>query len=135
MWVDISAVLDDPSDPEWTKKAIKFFDDRLQGEDSSTWIPSVNHTSLHLLKPDSLVRYRGMVQDMFDPEFYLGVYEVEDKSSNMKTLKSGKYQDVASCSPTQKINLESRNNVTMNRQTYYCVPVPAENQWVKEISL
>lgn len=52
-----------------------------------------------------------------------------------QTLKSGKYQDVASCSPTQKINLESRNNVTMNRQTYYCVPVPAENQWVKEISL
>ena len=28
------------------------------------------------LRPDSLVRYRGMVQDIFDPEFYVGVYEV-----------------------------------------------------------
>ena len=28
------------------------------------------------LRPDSLVRYRGMVQDIFDPEFYVGVYDV-----------------------------------------------------------
>ena len=60
-------------------------------------IPSLNDTPLHILKPNSLVRYRCMIQDMFDPEFYLGIYEVEDKNTEEKTVKSGKYKDVAEC--------------------------------------
>ena len=34
----------------------------------------------------------------------------------------------------QDIKLESPRNVTMDRQTLYCVPVPGENDWVKQIS-
>jgi len=30
---------------------------------------------LDLLPPGTLVKYRGMVQDMLNPEFYLGVYQ------------------------------------------------------------
>ncbi|KAJ8025707.1 Mini-chromosome maintenance complex-binding protein [Holothuria leucospilota] len=122
----------DPHDAHWTDKVNEYFKKKLDGDDSSLSIPSVNHRSLHQLKPNSLVRFRGMVQDMYDPEFYLGVYEVEDTSTGTKMLKSGRYQDVASCLPNQKINIESRNNVTMDRQTYYCIPVPGENVWVKE---
>ena len=60
-------------------------------------IPSLNDTPLHNLKPNSLVRFRCMIQDMFDPEFYLGIYEVEDKKTGEKAMKSGKYKDVAEC--------------------------------------
>ena len=34
----------------------------------------------------------------------------------------------------ETINIESKNNVTMDRMTLYCVPVPGETQWVKTIS-
>ena len=38
-----------------------------------------------------------MVQDMFDPEFYLGSYEVKDKETQQTAMKSGKYKDIAEC--------------------------------------
>lgn len=33
-----------------------------------------------------------------------------------------------------QVDLNSRNTVTAERQTFYCVPIPGENAWVKEIS-
>ena len=60
-------------------------------------IPSLNDIPLHSLKPNSLVRLRCMIQDMYDPEFYLGLYEVEDNKTGAKTMRSGKYKDVAQC--------------------------------------
>ena len=38
-------------------------------------IPSLNHTPLERIKPNTVVRYRCMVQDMLEPEFYLAVYD------------------------------------------------------------
>ena len=49
----------------------------------STQVPSLNTVPLHCIPPNSLVRYRCMIQDMFDPELYLAVYEavnIKDKS-------------------------------------------------------
>lgn len=60
-------------------------------------IPSLNDTSLHSLKPNTLVRFRCMVQDMYDPEFYLGAYEVKDSVTGNTFVRSGKYKDVAEC--------------------------------------
>ncbi len=34
----------------------------------------------------TLVRLRCMVQDVFDPEYYMGVYELRHKSSREKVL-------------------------------------------------
>ncbi|XP_039243123.1 mini-chromosome maintenance complex-binding protein isoform X3 [Pipra filicauda] len=73
-----------------------------------------------------------MVQDMFDPEFYMGVYETVDPNTNARVLHFGKYRDVAECGPQQEIDLNSSQTVTSERQTLYCVPVPGESAWVKE---
>ncbi|TKS85290.1 Mini-chromosome maintenance complex-binding protein [Collichthys lucidus] len=37
-------------------------------------VPSLNDVPLHYLKPNSLVKFRCFIQDMFDPEFFMGVY-------------------------------------------------------------
>jgi hypothetical protein len=34
---------------------------------------------------------------MYDPEFYLGKYEVKDTVTGNTFLRSGKYKDVAEC--------------------------------------
>uniref|UniRef100_A0A4W6CXN6 Mini-chromosome maintenance complex-binding protein n=1 Tax=Lates calcarifer TaxID=8187 RepID=A0A4W6CXN6_LATCA len=93
-------------------------------------VPSLNDVPLHYLKPNSLVKFRCLIQDMFDPEFYMGVYETVDPSTKAKVLRCGKYKDVTECG----VDFNSRNTVTAERQTFYCVPIPGENPWVKDIS-
>ncbi|XP_041476433.1 mini-chromosome maintenance complex-binding protein-like [Lytechinus variegatus] len=130
--LDIVQSLFDAENKEWSNNVDGYFKNRLS--DFTAWqrIPSLNHTPLHTLKPNSLVRYRCMVQDMFDPEYYLGVYEVQDKANNTTFLRTGKYQDIAENTRDLEVNLESRRNVTCDRQTLYCVPVPGENNWIKQ---
>ncbi|XP_072280818.1 mini-chromosome maintenance complex-binding protein isoform X2 [Pyxicephalus adspersus] len=119
--------------PGWEEKVIDFFQEKIQ-EKQSCWVPSLNDVPLHYLKPNSLVRFRCMVQDMFDPEYYMGVYETLDHSNNARALHLGKYRDVADCTPQQEVDINSSRTVTSERQTFYCVPVPGESSWVKESS-
>lgn len=109
-----------------------YFSEKLKTKNASNWIPSLNDTALDSLRNNTLVRYRCMIQDMFDPEFYLGTYEVKDCATGNTGLKSGKYRDIVECSINQKIDLKSKNNVTMDRMTLYCVPIPGEAEWVKK---
>ncbi|KAM9345446.1 mini-chromosome maintenance complex-binding protein [Symphorus nematophorus] len=119
------------SDPNsgWEAKAVEFFKDQLKEKDAHTWVPSLNDVPLHYLKPNSLVKFRCLIQDMFDPEFYMGVYETVDPSTKTKVLRCGKYKDVTECG----VDFNSASTVTAERQTFYCVPIPGENPWVKEI--
>lgn len=61
----------------------------------------------------------------------MGEYEVSDVNTKATSMKSGKYKDIAECAKHQEINTDSENNVTMERQTLYCVPIPGETDWVK----
>ncbi|KAK5882086.1 hypothetical protein CesoFtcFv8_020709 [Champsocephalus esox] len=112
----------------WEAKAVEFFKDHLKEKDAQTWVPSLNDVPLHYMKPNSLVKFRCLIQDMFDPEFYMGAYEAVDPSTKAKVLKCGKYKDVMECG----VDLNSKNTVTAERQTFYCVPIPGESPWVKE---
>ncbi|KFV01970.1 Mini-chromosome maintenance complex-binding protein, partial [Pterocles gutturalis] len=128
---------------DWEKKVTEYFKEKLKENNAANWVPSLNDVPVHYLKPNSLVKFRCMVQDMFDPEFYMGVYETVDPNTNARVLHFGKYRDVAECGVsytsymnfemTQK-NFNSSQTVTLERQTFYCVPVPGESAWVKEIS-
>ncbi|XP_040033705.2 mini-chromosome maintenance complex-binding protein [Gasterosteus aculeatus] len=112
----------------WEAKAVEFFKDHLNEKDAHTWVPSLNDVPLHYLKPNSLVKFRCLIQDMFDPEFYMGVYEAVNPSTRDKVLRCGKYKDVTECG----VDFNSKNTVTAERQTFYCVPIPGESPWVKE---
>ncbi|XP_034465077.1 mini-chromosome maintenance complex-binding protein [Hippoglossus hippoglossus] len=112
----------------WEAKAVEFFKERLKEKEAQTWVPSLNDIPLHYLKPNTLVKFRCLIQDMFDPEFYMGAYETVDPSSKAKVLRCGRYKDVTECG----VDFNSRNTVTAERQTFYCVPIPGENPWVKD---
>ncbi|KAA0717965.1 Mini-chromosome maintenance complex-binding protein [Triplophysa tibetana] len=115
------------SSPDWEKKVVDYFKEKLKSNDTHTWVPSLNDVPLHYLKSNSLVKFRCMVQDMFDPEYFMGVYEINDPTSNTKLVKCGKYKDVTDCG----VDFNSRNTVTSERQTFYCVPIPGESQWIR----
>eukprot|EP00357_Protocruzia_adherens_P032987 CAMPEP_0115038970 /NCGR_PEP_ID=MMETSP0216-20121206/43726_1 /TAXON_ID=223996 /ORGANISM="Protocruzia adherens, Strain Boccale" /LENGTH=593 /DNA_ID=CAMNT_0002419473 /DNA_START=108 /DNA_END=1889 /DNA_ORIENTATION=+ len=76
-----------------------------------------------------LVCYRGMIQDMLETEYFIGLFA--DKSEASKFYPT-KYLDDASLSasiPNDKISMENPKNVTMERQPLFCTNTPAENQW------
>ncbi|KAG8135549.1 hypothetical protein E2320_008582 [Naja naja] len=115
--------------PEWERKVTEYFKEKLKENNATNWVPSLNDVPLHYLKPNSLVKFRCMVQDMFDPEFYMNVYETVDTVSKSRVMHFGKYRDVAECGPHQEIDLNPKQIVTSDRQTFYCVPVPGESAW------
>ncbi|NWZ92657.1 MCMBP protein, partial [Nesospiza acunhae] len=82
---------------DWEKKVTEYFKEKLKENNATNWVPSLNDVPVHYLKPNSLVKFRCMVQDMFDPEFYMGVYETVDPNTNARVLHFGKYRDVAEC--------------------------------------
>lgn len=114
------------------EKVREFFSSRLQKSEALQRVPSLNDIPSHLLKSKSLVRFRCMVQDMFDPEFYLALYETVNKADNSSKLQCGMYQDVFSYPENVELRLESPRNVTKERQTFYCVPIPGETEWAKK---
>ncbi|KAF6725600.1 Mini-chromosome maintenance complex-binding protein [Oryzias melastigma] len=124
-----AAAQDSPS-PGWEKAVVEFFKEQLKEKSAQSLVPSLNDVPLHYLKPNSLVKFRCFIQDMFDPEFYMGAYEAVDGATHSKMLRCGKYRDVTECG----VDFNSKNNVTAERQTFYCVPIPGENSWVKDIS-
>ncbi|XP_059517605.1 mini-chromosome maintenance complex-binding protein isoform X3 [Myotis daubentonii] len=118
--------------PDWEKKVIEYFKEKLKENNAPKWVPSLNEVPLHYLKPNSFVKFRCMIQDMFDPEFYMGVYETVNRNTKARVLHFGKYRDIAECGPQQEVDLNSPRTTTLERQNFYCVPVPGESVWVKE---
>ncbi len=47
-------------------------------------IQSLNDKSLDHVKPNTLVRFRCMIQDMFEPEYYLSRYETINTENGTK---------------------------------------------------
>ncbi|XP_042219539.1 LOW QUALITY PROTEIN: mini-chromosome maintenance complex-binding protein-like [Homarus americanus] len=95
-------------------------------------LPWINDNPLHHLQPNRVVRFRGMIQDMFDNEFFLETY-VENKITGATRLQPGRYKDIAECGAGETILTDSPRCEIGDRLTYYCVPVPGENDWVKQI--
>lgn len=57
-----------------------------------------------------------MIQDMFDPEFYMGEYEVSDVNTKATSMKSGKYKDIAECAVC--IKSISKSNETFSNKYF-----------------
>ncbi|KAH8305378.1 hypothetical protein KR018_000090 [Drosophila ironensis] len=102
-------------------------------KDSSLWhsVPLLNYTPLHKLKDQSLVRFRGMIQDMMDPEIYLERYEVKSADGSRR-LQDGKYRDCLKLAPGEEIDYNAEGNVHGERRTLFVVSVPGLNDWSKQ---
>ncbi|XP_055595761.1 mini-chromosome maintenance complex-binding protein [Uranotaenia lowii] len=97
-------------------------------------IPLLNCTQLHELQDQALVRFRGMIQDMQDPECYLERYEVRRKSD--KTLvreQNGKYRDILVMSKgEEEVDFKGSNNKYGERRSMFVISIPGYNSWAVE---
>ena len=80
--------------------------------------------------PNSFIRFREKVQDMFDPEFIWGSFELCNKRTpEKKYYKFECYTDTSNCQADEEVLFESDGYIILERQRYYCVPIPGGNQW------
>ncbi|CAH0551417.1 unnamed protein product [Brassicogethes aeneus] len=113
------------NEEEWLKK--------LENEDFWNSIPLLNVNEVHNIKNLSLVRFKGMIQDMQNPEYYLEKYEVTNRDTNEKYVKNGKYSDVILQSDNEDVDYDNENNKTSERQTYVVISTPGVNKWVDSL--
>ncbi|PIA58028.1 hypothetical protein AQUCO_00500154v1 [Aquilegia coerulea] len=103
--------------------AIEVFRDFLSDRETLSQVPILDHSSIGWIQPNSLVRFRGLVQDMLGNEFYVGAYK------DGSTWRTNKFTDVASF----PMGSEAETSI-WERQLLYCVPVPGQNTWTVQRS-
>lgn len=116
----------------------------LQRREFVEKIPYLNQTSLGRIPHNALVRYRGLVQDVYNEEYFTGVYEQKTVRKGSGSVVSSnlilsKYRDVIDEPQTTTTGDEVRVNDfespkcrIMQRQSVLCVPIPGESDWVQE---
>jgi Mini-chromosome maintenance replisome factor len=72
------------------------FEEALQDPECSARVPLLSKLNLQsgALPANSLVRYRGMVQDMHAPEFYVGEFDEVELATGARRKVSTKYRSV-----------------------------------------
>lgn len=65
----------------------------LENFDILSEIPILNNVQLHNIRDKQLVRFRGMIQDMYDPEYYLKQFEVKNTRTGESEVRCGMYTD------------------------------------------
>jgi len=104
------------------------FEELFSSAETYHQIPYLNlPNAADLLPEGTLVRYRGMIQDMRDPEYYPLAYH---KPGSPSTLSTAKYRERI---PVEDLeHLRNSPSCTSERLPLYCVPIPGENAWIKE---
>jgi hypothetical protein len=107
----------------------------LEDEDRFAQIPSLNDASLVSDVPAfSLVRYRAMVQDTFEPEYYTPLLEQRPRggveANGGTRLVTTKYRETAVAQPGFELR-EVDGAGLATRGVCYCVPLPAEGDWAR----
>ena len=83
----------------WEREVEDHFRMELAKPGAMAGVTSLNSTANHSLSDGQLVKFRCMVQDMFDPEYYMAEYKVKSlKDGSIKT-KSGRFRDTVQCGP------------------------------------
>jgi len=118
-------------EPDWEARCKQHFAKELEQPGVKEKVPSLNQVANHELCDGQLVRFRCFVQDMFDPEFYLGQYRVKSLADGSVQERTGRYRDVVTCGPREEI-MEATDGDTRDRLSYYCVSIPGEAPWVVE---
>jgi hypothetical protein len=99
----------------------------------SRQVPYLNKSSIGQIRNESLVRYRGLVQDIYNEEYYIGMYPKMNTSTGQTTMAVSKYRDYINDyndGSDVAIGLDSDECRLVSRQPILFVPIPGETPWV-----
>ena len=126
----------DSRSPEssWERAVEDHFRTELAKPGAMAGVTSLNTTTNHSLSDGQLVKFRCMVQDMFDPEYYMAEYKVKSLKDGSVKTKSGQFRDTVQCGPGEEIVEEGPESMSLReRVSLYCVSPPGEAAWVTDL--
>ncbi|XP_008782636.2 mini-chromosome maintenance complex-binding protein [Phoenix dactylifera] len=102
---------------------LDLFRDFLFEQGGLSQVPVLDASTIRWIQPNTLVRVRGMVQDMLGNEFYIGAYK------DGSIWRTNKFTDSAlfPMPPAYETQL-------WERHLFHCVPIPGQNSWTMELS-
>ena len=115
----------------WEEKVKAFFNEQLSKPGAIEKVASLNQVPNHQLRDGQLASFRCMVQDMFDPEFYLGSYRVKNLGDGSIVERTGRFRDLVNCGPREEL-LDTGEGQTRDRLSYYAVSIPGEAAWISD---
>ena len=115
---------------EWPKNLNDFFTEKLQ---ETRQIPSLNETPNHNLVDGQIVKFRCMIQDMFDPEFYMDKYAIKNLQNGETRFSTCRFQETVEFGPKEEPIQDLDTIKHGERVSFYCVSIPGEAPWVREI--
>ncbi|XP_065091923.1 mini-chromosome maintenance complex-binding protein [Ochlerotatus camptorhynchus] len=120
--------------PEYFAANEKSCSEQLSKPEVRAQIPLLNCTQLHDLRDNALVRFRGMIQDMQDPECYLERYEVRRKDDgSLLRVQGGKYHDVLVMNKNEEVvDFQAETNQYGERRSMFVISIPGYNSWAVE---
>ncbi|GLT88512.1 hypothetical protein SLE2022_065350 [Rubroshorea leprosula] len=104
--------------------ALDLFRHFLAERSTLSQVPILDSSTIRLVQPHTLVRYRGMIQDMLGNELYVGAYK---HGSSWRTNKFADVSQYPMCSSPSP----SSDTCIWERRLLYCVPVPGQNSWTQ----
>lgn len=103
----------------------------LDNEEALAKIPCLNDVeSADSVPPFSLVRYRCLVQDVFEPEFYGGVFQEVDAGGATR-FRTTKFRECIEPTPGRQLRELDDHAGLLQRGACYCVPMPGERSWAQ----
>ncbi|XP_031282616.1 mini-chromosome maintenance complex-binding protein-like [Pistacia vera] len=106
--------------------ALELFRQFLFDKGGLSHVPILNPTTMRWVQPNTLVRFRGMIQDMLGNEFYAGAYK------DGSVWRTNKFMDFSQYPMTS--SLDSPDVRVWERRLLYCIPVPGQNSWTETSS-
>lgn len=93
-------------------------------------VPLIDVNDAQNCADGALVRFKGMVQDMYGSEVYLETYHFTNNTTGERVTKSGKYRDTIPCLGLSECIDEF--SPKGDRHCYVVVSVPGLNSWVRQ---
>ncbi|XP_010525516.1 PREDICTED: mini-chromosome maintenance complex-binding protein-like [Tarenaya hassleriana] len=103
--------------------AVDLFRQLFSDDSALSQVPILDSSSIKRLQPNTLVRFRGMIQDMLGNEFYAGAYK------DGSTWRTNKYSDVSQLPAASSPDIR-----VWERHLLHCIPVPGQNSWIESPS-
>eukprot|EP00746_Dinoflagellata_sp_MGD_P119059 gnl/MRDRNA2_/MRDRNA2_55042_c0_seq1.p1 gnl/MRDRNA2_/MRDRNA2_55042_c0~~gnl/MRDRNA2_/MRDRNA2_55042_c0_seq1.p1 ORF type:complete len:667 (-),score=101.00 gnl/MRDRNA2_/MRDRNA2_55042_c0_seq1:56-1981(-) len=107
----------------------------LADEDNYSKVPCLNDVgSIDEIPPFTLVRYRCLVQDVFEQEIFDSVLEEVNDLSGACRLVSSKYRECVDPGYGCYFREIPARAGLGDRGVCYCVPLPGETEWARQAS-
>lgn len=112
----------------WNEKSHFINTLQLTDEENFANIPCLNDVEVvEHIAPFSLVRYRCLVQDVFEPELY-SMFLLEREGTSQRLITT-KYRESYPAGTQGKVLQDLGRSGLSTRGAYYCVPLPGETSW------